>query len=579
MDKSSSDQDGKGKGKRLSKTSPKENNSKPRVRKFRRGESKMAGRGLTNSIDESIASVLNESAGILIESDDNDHSRLPVSPKDNNSQDTSTNENEYGMDDHDDPSDDDRVPKKCPKWLADMMAVNQKCTRDDMKKEIMGQMSTVNVNITNMQTTLIKQISEYEISLSYESGRIDSLETKNTSIESTARAAGKEASLLRKKVTEDSKAINDRVSKLGIELKTHLSQLETKMSKITASSATGGPPTQNPQPVNENEQSARALTIDGVRQGDGQSLIHACQEQCFQIMGLNYSPFHIEHCYRMGHSNNPENDIKPIDDDEVKGKPRTVYVRFNMAENRNCVLRRRFNLRGHKIYVTEFFPWEVEDERRRLYGVVKKARGMKKYENKIRLEGNKIILSGVSYGVEDIDKLPDDIHPRDICTQRKGNVTFFFRCDSPLSNHHRCDIKHEGKVFNCSEQLYFYRKAEVCGDKEAMKAIKLEPNPKIQKQLGSAVQTNDDWDNKKIDIMTETTRKKFTQNPRLRDFLLGTGSTVLAEDNPNCFYWGLGFTRHHPDHQKAAQATGNHMGKILSVIRSELNESDMDHNQ
>jgi hypothetical protein len=272
----------------------------------------------------------------------------------------------------------------------------------------------------------------------------------------------------------------------------------------------------------------------------------------------------------MGRTNNLDNEKKPIDEDDVKGRPRTVYIRFNMAKNRNCVLRRRFTLRNSNIYVTEFFPWEIEDERRRLHVVLKKARSIPEYQNKIRLEGNKLILKGVPYGVGDMDKLPDNIHPRHICTQRKGNITFFFRCDSPLSNHHKCEIMHEQKLFNCSEQLYFYRKAEICKDTSAMAAIKAESNPKLQKQLGGAVPTTEEWEGKKIEVMTQVARAKFTQNPALRDFLLETGSTVIAEDNIHDDYWGLGYSRHHPDNQKAAQSKGNNMGKILSLIRSEL---------
>jgi hypothetical protein len=94
------------------------------------------------------------------------------------------------------------------------------------------------------------------------------LEGRATTIETSARGVAKDATILTKRVSDESKAINDRVSKLGIELKTHLCKLETKLAEISSQGAPSAAVAKQQQPVNENEQTARAITIDGIRQGE-----------------------------------------------------------------------------------------------------------------------------------------------------------------------------------------------------------------------------------------------------------------------------------------------------------------------
>jgi ribA/ribD-fused uncharacterized protein len=148
--------------------------------------------------------------------------------------------------------------------------------------------------------------------------------------------------------------------------------------------------------------------------------------------------------------------------------------------------------------------------------------------------------------------------------------------DSPLSNHHPCTIKKDGETFNSSEQLYFARKAEICGTTEARGAIMGCSNPKTQKSMGEAIVSTDDWEKVKFDVMTDACRLKFGQNPPLQEFLLDKADTVLCEDSPSDGVWGLAMSRNNPNSVKAALATmedtctKNRMGKILMFLRKEF---------
>jgi hypothetical protein len=110
-------------------------------------------------------------------------------------------------------------------------------------------------------------------------------------------------------------------------------------------------------------------------------------------------------------------------------------------------------------------------------------------------------------------------------------------------------------------------KAAACGNTDAIEEIMKAKNPKTQKLLGSAIVTTDDWESEKEATMKDICQAKFDQNPELMDFLLGTKSTHISEDNPNDSYWGLGVSRRNPESSNARNMPGNRMGIILMSIR------------
>ena len=191
------------------------------------------------------------------------------------------------------------------------------------------------------------------------------------------------------------------------------------------------------------------------------------------------------------------------------------------------------------------------------------------HQDRISIEDDKIILDGKKIGVDNFDDLPDEIHPRDIATERRGNVTFFFRTDSPLSNHHKCEISMGGVKFNCVEQAYFYKKAVICKDDEAKGRIMATRSPGIQKGLGEKIVDTAQWTQKKLDIMGHICAEKFKQNEHLRNFLLNTDNTYLAEDNPQDSYFGIGLSRNSPRSKNQANFKTNNLGVILMRIRDE----------
>ena len=51
------------------------------------------------------------------------------------------------------------------------------------------------------------------------------------------------------------------------------------------------------------------------------------------------------------------------------------------------------------------------------------------------------------------------------------------------------------------------------------------------------------WDENKYDIVVKGNFHKFSQNPKLKQFLIGTGKRVLVEASPVDKIWGIGLAQ------------------------------------
>jgi hypothetical protein len=306
------------------------------------------------------------------------------------------------------------------------------------------------------------------------------------------------------------------------------------------------------------------IIIDGIEEGRNENtrtLQQECEERVFSVLGLDFGDANIESCSRLGR----EFDA-PKEDRGVKSRPRSVLVKFRYTACKDVCLRRSYKLRGHHLFINEHYSPAVERRRKRLYPILRKARSLS-YDDRISLVEDKIVLDGSEIGVNELYKLPAEIHPRDIATEKRGDVTFFFRQDSPLSNHHTCEFTLDGVKYNCSEQAYFHKKAIMCGDDKAKSSIMRTKSPGIQKSIGEGIKTNTDWERNRVSVMTRVCKEKFAQNPTLREFLDNTSPTYLAEDNPGDSFWGIALSRNSPRAANRMNFKDNNMGIILMQIR------------
>lgn len=123
-----------------------------------------------------------------------------------------------------------------------------------------------------------------------------------------------------------------------------------------------------------------------------------------------------------------------------------------------------------------------------------------------------------------------------------------------LSNFYPVEIKLDGIVYPNAEAAFQAQKTLNVEERRKFSMLK---NPVQAKRLGRKVKLRDDWEEVKLDIMTEIVSQKFLQHPHLIEMLLQTGDEELVEGNKwGDRFWGV------------CKGKGeNHLGKILMKIR------------
>jgi len=100
----------------------------------------------------------------------------------------------------------------------------------------------------------------------------------------------------------------------------------------------------------------------------------------------------------------------------------------------------------------------------------------------------------------------------------------------------------ENQVYCSAEHYMMARKAELFGDDETLAAIVSSGTPAEAKALGRQVRGFDErvWRDHRFQIAVRGNTAKFSQNPELKEWLIGTDNLVLVEASPVDRVWGIG---------------------------------------
>lgn len=137
------------------------------------------------------------------------------------------------------------------------------------------------------------------------------------------------------------------------------------------------------------------------------------------------------------------------------------------------------------------------------------------------------------------------------------------------------DFVISGVKYNCCEQYMMAQKAKLFNDNEMLNAIMGTSDPREIKAYGRQVKNFDAkaWEEKCRDIVFEANYAKFSQNPKLKEFLLSTGDEVIAEASPYDNIWGIGLKADDPLAQNEATWKGtNYLGKAIMAVRENLSK-------
>ena len=256
-----------------------------------------------------------------------------------------------------------------------------------------------------------------------------------------------------------------------------------------------------------------------------------------------------------------------------------IIVRFQLYTDRERILTNRYKLKNTNYYIAEDFSPAVISQRRQLYPVFKAAKSLPKYQKKVTMRDDKLILNGKQYTCQDISSVPAAIHPRKLAERSNDDILVFGGSTSlhhELSNFYNIKKKfvYEHFEYSSSEQALQHKKARLANDHNKQREIMFNLSPFVQKILGRDMQglSKDEWDHQKHDIMKDILFAKFTHYQDLQKCLLDTGNKKLAEANGRDSFFAIGLPLTHPnalDPTKWA-SNGNHLGNILMEIRREL---------
>jgi len=149
-----------------------------------------------------------------------------------------------------------------------------------------------------------------------------------------------------------------------------------------------------------------------------------------------------------------------------------------------------------------------------------------------------------------------------------GNIT-----KACLSQWYPCEFIKDDVVYSTAEQYMMAQKALLFQDIKTYNEIMAAGHPKKYKALGRKVEnfSGDIWDKNKYRIVIEGNFCKFSQNQKLKEFLLGTKSRVLVEASPHDAVWGIRMSEDNKNIENPLMWKGeNLLGFALMEVRDLL---------
>ena len=248
-------------------------------------------------------------------------------------------------------------------------------------------------------------------------------------------------------------------------------------------------------------------------------------------------------------------------------KPRTMIVRFHFFPHKQEVWNARFKLKGSKLWLAEDFPNEISKERQLLKPYFNSALAM---GLKPKMVFNKLIIAGKSYSVERISEIPDSISERAVFNLDDKTV-FFHGYKHPFSNIYPAPFRNDGLDFKCAEQYIQYRKAELCGNRDAAEKILHAKELSSVTHIYRSLRSTNSWQRMHATTVKTAAYLKFKQNLHLKKLLLATGDRILAAAIPSDKEWGTGLRADDPRSLVREDWPGeNRLGSVLMEVREQL---------
>ena len=117
-------------------------------------------------------------------------------------------------------------------------------------------------------------------------------------------------------------------------------------------------------------------------------------------------------------------------------RARPISVTLSKYDDKETIMKNKKNLLDG-IYINYEYPIEVRKNRDKLRPILRLTKGLPHYREKCRMSGDKLSINGVSYTVNDLNKLPPDLAPYLMAQNENEEYIAFHRELSPWSNFHK----------------------------------------------------------------------------------------------------------------------------------------------
>ncbi|WP_241330004.1 NADAR family protein [Chryseobacterium arthrosphaerae] len=134
-------------------------------------------------------------------------------------------------------------------------------------------------------------------------------------------------------------------------------------------------------------------------------------------------------------------------------------------------------------------------------------------------------------------------------------------------------FEEDGVLYKTAEHYMMAEKARLFNDYEIAEEILQVKTPNQAKSLGRKVKDFDAqlWDEHKYEMVKKGNLLKFSQNQKIRKFLLSTGKKILVEASPYDKIWGIGMLETDRRAENPLLWNGeNLLGFALMEVRDEL---------
>ncbi|WP_343681013.1 NADAR family protein [Chryseobacterium arthrosphaerae] len=134
-------------------------------------------------------------------------------------------------------------------------------------------------------------------------------------------------------------------------------------------------------------------------------------------------------------------------------------------------------------------------------------------------------------------------------------------------------FEEDGVLYKTAEHYMMAEKARLFNDYEIAEEILQVKTPNQAKSLGRKVKNFDAqlWDEHKYELVKKGNLLKFSQNQKIRKFLLSTGKKILVEASPYDKIWGIGMLETDRRAENPLLWNGeNLLGFALMEVRDEL---------